>query len=63
MTTAQANEALNAVMSGQAGVDEEAIAAFKHAFRAIMLVTASCAAFAGLIGFVWMEPNRASAKS
>ena len=62
MTTAQANEALNAVMSGQAGADEVAIAAFKHAFRAIVLVTASCAALAGLIGFVWMEPDRAHAK-
>jgi len=49
-------------MSGQAGADEVAIAAFKHAFRAIMLVTASCAALAGLIGFVWMEPDRAHAK-
>ena len=59
MTTSQANEALNAVMSGQAGVDEEVVVAFKHALRAIMLVTAGCAALAGFIGFVWMEPNRA----
>jgi len=27
-----------------------------------VLVTASCAALAGLIGFVWMEPDRAHAK-
>ena len=62
-TPAQANDALNAVMSGQPGVNEEAIAAFERALRAIMLVTASCAALAGLIGWVWVEPNNARAGS
>jgi len=52
-----ANEALNAVMSGQAGVPEEAIAAFRRALRTVMLVTASCAALAGLIGWRWLAPN------
>jgi EmrB/QacA subfamily drug resistance transporter len=60
-TAAQANEALNAVMSGQAGVHEDAVAAFAGAWRAIILVTAGCAAPAGLIGWVWIEPNGARA--
>jgi hypothetical protein len=63
MMPAQANEALNAVMSGQGGVDAKAIAAFERALRAIMLVTAACAALAGLIGWVWIEPNSARAGS
>jgi hypothetical protein len=50
-------------MSGQPGVNEEAIAAFERALRAIMLVTASCAALAGLIGWMWIEPNNARASS
>ena len=62
-TPAQANEALNAVMSGQPGVDEQAIVAFERALRAIMLITASCAALAGVIGWVWVEPNNARAGS
>jgi EmrB/QacA subfamily drug resistance transporter len=63
MTPAQANEALNAVMSGQGGVETKAIAAFERALRAIMLMTAACAALAGLIGWVWIEPNSARAGS
>jgi len=62
-TAAQANETLSAVMSGQPGVDGEAIVAFEHALRAILLVAASCAALAGLIGWVWIEPNGARASS
>jgi EmrB/QacA subfamily drug resistance transporter len=58
---ALANEALNAVMSGRPAVEEEAIVAFEHALRAILLVAASCAALAGFIGFVWIEPNSARA--
>jgi hypothetical protein len=54
---AHANEALNAVMAGQPSVDAQAIAAFERALRAIMLVPASCAALAGLAGWVWIEPN------
>jgi hypothetical protein len=60
-TAGQANEALNAVMSGQAGTPADTIDAFESALRAIMLVPASCAALAGLIGWVWIEPNSASA--
>ena len=62
-TPTQASEALNAVMSGQPGVDEEATLAFEHALRAILLVAASCAALAGFIGWVWIEPKGARASS
>lgn len=57
-TAAQANAALNAVMSGQAGVNDAAVVAFERALRAIMLVTALCAAPAGLIGWIWVTPER-----
>ena len=56
-TPAQASEVLNAVMSGEAGADAAAIAAFERALRAIMLVPAGCAALAGLVGWVWIEPR------
>jgi len=56
-TPVLASEALNAVMSGQPGAGAEAIAAFKRAFRATMLVPASCAALAGFAGWIWIEPN------
>ncbi|MGY3618599.1 MFS transporter [Bradyrhizobium sp. USDA 10063] len=58
-TPAQANEVLNAVMSGEPGANAAAIAAFERALRTIMLVPASCAALAGLAGWVWIEPRRA----
>jgi EmrB/QacA subfamily drug resistance transporter len=54
---AQASESLTAVMSGQGDIHEKAIAAFARALRAIMLVTASCAALAGFIGWLWTDPN------
>jgi MFS family permease len=53
---ARANDALNAVMAGQAGVDEGAIAAFDHARRMVMLVTAVCAALGGVAGWLWIRP-------
>ena len=62
-TPAQANEALNVVMSGQPGANAEAIAAFDRALHTIMLVPVSCAALAGLIGWVWIEPNSVRASS
>jgi EmrB/QacA subfamily drug resistance transporter len=62
-TPVQANEALNAVMSGQPGIDEKTTLAFEHALRTILLVAAGCAALAGLVGWVWIEPNGARAKS
>jgi EmrB/QacA subfamily drug resistance transporter len=54
---AQAGEALNAVMSGQASANAQAIAAFERALRTTMLVPASCAALAGFAGWLWIEPN------
>jgi EmrB/QacA subfamily drug resistance transporter len=62
-TSAQANEALNAVMSGQPGTNAEATAAFERALGAIMLGPAACAALAGLAGWLWIEPNSARASS
>jgi hypothetical protein len=62
-TPAQANEAMNAVMSGLSGADQEALAAFQRAMRTVMLMTASCAALAGLVGLVWIEPDSARARS
>jgi EmrB/QacA subfamily drug resistance transporter len=63
LAPAQVNEALNAVMSGQPGANREAIAAFEHALSLVMLVTASCAALAGVIGGLSIRSNGAHAKS
>ncbi|WP_407178446.1 MFS transporter [Bradyrhizobium sp. STM 3562] len=62
-TPVQANEALNAVMSGQPAANAEAIAAFERALRTIMLMPASCAALAGLTGWIWIEPSGPRASS
>ncbi len=62
-TPAQANEALNAVMSGEPAATAQAIAAFERALRATLLVPASCAALAGLAGLACIEPKRADAGS
>jgi EmrB/QacA subfamily drug resistance transporter len=48
---AHANDALNAVLAGQAGVTADAIAAFDRALRTVMLVTALCAALGGVAGW------------
>jgi len=62
-SSAQAGEALNAVMSGQPGATAGAIAAFERALRTAMLVPACCAALAGLAGWVCIEPDSARAGS
>jgi hypothetical protein len=54
--SAQANEALNAVLAGQAGTTEATIVAFDRALRTVMLVTAFCAALAGVAGWFWIRP-------
>jgi MFS family permease len=59
-TAAQANQALNAVMSGQPDVDTGARAAFEHALRTIMFVAAGCAALSGLVGWRWIESKAPS---
>ena len=53
---AQANQALNAVLAGQAGVTADAIAAFDRALRTVMLVTAFCALLGGVAGWLWIRP-------
>jgi len=58
---AQANEALNAVLAGEAGVAAEAIAAFGRALRTVMLVSALCAALAGAIGWLWIRAKGSAA--
>ena len=56
LPAAHANEVLNAVLAGQAGVTEGAIAAFDRALRTVMLVTALCAALGGVAGWLWIRP-------
>jgi EmrB/QacA subfamily drug resistance transporter len=51
-----ANAALNAVLAGQAGIAEDAIAAFAGALRTVMLVTALSAALGGVAGWWSMRP-------
>jgi EmrB/QacA subfamily drug resistance transporter len=58
---AQANEALNAVLAGEAGVTADAIAAFGRALRTVMLVSALCAALAGAIGWLWIRAKGSAA--
>jgi predicted MFS family arabinose efflux permease len=55
----QANDALNAVMAGQAGANEGAIAAFDRALRTVIRVTALCAALGGVAGWLWIRPEAA----
>jgi hypothetical protein len=51
-----ANAALNAVLAGQAGIAEAAIAAFASALRTVMLVTALSAALGGVAGWWLIRP-------
>jgi len=54
---AQANEALNAILAGQAGVTGQATAAFDRALRTALLVAAFCAMCGGLVGWPWIQPG------
>jgi EmrB/QacA subfamily drug resistance transporter len=54
--TAHANAALNAVLAGEAGVTADASAAFDHALRTVLLVTALCAALGGGVSWLWVRP-------
>jgi MFS family permease len=56
LSPAHANETLDAVLAGQAGVSEGAIAAFDRALRTVLLVTALCAALGGIAGWLWIRP-------
>jgi len=53
---AHANDALNAVLAGQASLDEDAIAAFDRALRTVTLIAALCAALGGVVGWLWIRP-------
>ena len=53
---AHANDALNAVLAGQAGLDQDAIAAFDRALRTVTLIAALCAALGGVVGWLWIRP-------
>jgi EmrB/QacA subfamily drug resistance transporter len=53
-----ANDALNAVLAGQADVTAGAKAAFGRALRTVMLATAFCAALGGVAGCLWVRPAR-----
>jgi len=53
---AHANDALDAVLAGQAGVGEGAIAAFDRALRRVTLIAALCAALGGVVGWLWIRP-------
>ena len=54
---AQATEALNAILAGQAGVTGQATAAFDRALRTALLVAAFCALSGGLVGWPWIRPG------
>jgi EmrB/QacA subfamily drug resistance transporter len=57
----QANEALNAVLAGQAGVTEGATAAFERALRTVLLVAAFCSVLGGIVAWLWIRPIRSQA--
>jgi EmrB/QacA subfamily drug resistance transporter len=56
LAPARVNEALNAVLAGQAGATDAATPAFERALRMVMQVAASCAALGGLVG--WLTVRR-----
>jgi EmrB/QacA subfamily drug resistance transporter len=58
---AHANDALNAVLTGETGVADGAVAAFERALRTVMLVTAFCAALGGIAGWLWILPTSSEA--
>jgi EmrB/QacA subfamily drug resistance transporter len=58
---AQANGALDAVLAGQAGAPQGAIAAFDRALRTVILVAALCAAVGGIAGWLWIRPMGSNA--
>jgi EmrB/QacA subfamily drug resistance transporter len=57
ISPAHANDALNAVLAGQGGVADGAVAAFDRALRTVMLTTALCAALGGVAGWLWIRPT------
>ena len=59
---ARAHDTLNAVLAGQTGVAEDAIAAFDRALRTVMLIAAFCAALGGVAGWLWIRPGSEAAR-
>ncbi|SPP92400.1 Drug resistance transporter, EmrB/QacA subfamily [Bradyrhizobium vignae] len=53
---AQANEALNAILAGQAGITEAATAAFERALRIVLQVAALCSLLGGILLRFWIRP-------
>ena len=53
---AQANEALNAILAGQAGITEAATAAFERALRIVLQVAALCSLLGGILLRLWIRP-------
>lgn len=58
-TPTHIGDALNAVLAGQDGVTESAVAAFDRALRTVLLVTALCALLGGVAGWLGVGPNKA----
>jgi EmrB/QacA subfamily drug resistance transporter len=53
---AEANEALNAILAGQAGITEAATAAFERALRIVLQVAALCSLLGGILFRLWIRP-------
>ncbi|MFL5238235.1 MAG: hypothetical protein ACJ8EL_11640 [Rhizomicrobium sp.] len=52
----QANEVLNAILAGQAGITEAATAAFERALRIVLQVAALCSLLGGILLRLWIRP-------
>lgn len=52
----QANEALNAILAGQAGITEAATTAFERALRIVLQVAALCSLLGGILLRLWIRP-------
>jgi MFS family permease len=53
---ARANDALNAILSGQTGITEAATVAFERALRMVLQVAALCALLGGILLRLWIGP-------
>jgi EmrB/QacA subfamily drug resistance transporter len=58
---ARANDALNAILAGQAGITAAATAAFERALRMVLQVAAICALLGGILLRLWIRPNESQA--
>jgi EmrB/QacA subfamily drug resistance transporter len=53
---ANANDTLNTILAGEAGVTQGAIAAFERALRTVLLVAAFCAMLGGIVSWLRIRP-------